>query len=254
MERAALPGGLGAPLTWQLATVVELMVETERVTSLVLDPPDWPGHRAGQHLDVRLTAEDGYVAERSYSIASAPEDEHLMLTIERLDDGEVSPYLVEELRPGDQLELRGPIGGYFVWEESLGGPVGLIGGGSGIVPLRAIVRHWIATGPEVPVSMVYSSRSWSELIYRDELLRDADTHEKFELRFALTREWPDDYAGHTGRIDRPLLEMAIGAVAEMPLVYICGPNAFVEAASGWLVEIGHDPGRIRTERFGPTGT
>jgi ferredoxin-NADP reductase len=258
--------GPPAPLTWQVATVIELIVETERVTSLVLDPPHWPGHRAGQHVDIRLTAEDGYVAERSYSIASAPEDKHLMLTVERLDDGEVSPYLVEELRPGDELELRGPIGGYFVWEESLGGPVGLIGGGSGIVPLRAIVRHWVATGhaealpsgaaakPQVPISMVYSSRSWSELIYRDELLGDADTYEKFELRFALTREWPSDYTGHTGRIDRPLLEMAIGAVSEMPLVYICGPNAFVEAAAGWLVAIGHDPGRIRTERFGPTGT
>jgi ferredoxin-NADP reductase len=241
-------------ITWQIATVVELRVETDRVTSLVLDPPAWPGHRAGQHVDVRLTAEDGYQAERSYSIASAPEDQHLVLTVERLDDGEVSPYLVDELRPGDELELRGPIGGYFIWEESLGGPVGLIGGGSGIVPLRAIARHWVATGATVPISMVYSSRSWSEVIYRDELLRDADTYEKFELRFALTREWPDDYAGHTGRIDRPLLEAAIGAVAEMPLVYICGPNAFVEAAASWLVEIGHDAGRIRTERFGPTGT
>jgi ferredoxin-NADP reductase len=258
MAGTALPGGLGgaasAPSKWQLATVVELKVETERVTSLVLDPPAWPGHRAGQHVDIRLTAEDGYVAERSYSIASAPEDEHLTLTVERLDDGEVSPYLVEELRPGDQLELRGPIGGYFLWEESLGGPVGLIGGGSGIVPLRAIVRHWIAVGHIVPVSMVYSSRSWSEVIYRDELMGDAEMYDKFELRFALTREWPGDYTGHTGRIDRPLLEMAIGAVAEMPLVYICGPNAFVEAAASWLVEIGHDPGRIRTERFGPTGT
>jgi ferredoxin-NADP reductase len=240
-------------IRWQLATVVELMVETGRVTSLVLNPPNWPGHRAGQHVDVRLTAEDGYVAERSYSIASAPEDEHLMLTVERLDDGEVSPYLVEELRVGDQLELRGPIGGYFLWEESLGGPVGLIGGGSGIVPLRAIIRHWVATGHAVPVRTVYSSRSWDEVIYRDELLADARDY-GLDLRFALTREWPEDYDGHTGRIDRPLLEEAIGAPADRPLVYICGPNAFVEAASGWLVEIGHDPGRIRTERFGPTGT
>jgi ferredoxin-NADP reductase len=250
-------GALGppAPLAWQLATVVELQVETGRVTSLVLDPPAWPGHRAGQHVDIRLTAEDGYVAERSYSIASAPEDGHLMLTVERLDDGEVSPYLVEELRPGDQLELRGPIGGYFLWEESLGGPVGLIGGGSGIVPLRAIARHWVATGHEVPVSMVYSSRSWSEVIYRDELLGYSRTYDPaFALRFALTRAWPEDYTGHTGRIDRPLLEQAFGPPGDRPLVYICGPNAFVESAASWLVEIGHDPGRIRTERFGPTGT
>ncbi|HUA44950.1 MAG TPA: ferredoxin reductase [Solirubrobacteraceae bacterium] len=257
MARAEISRGLDPHtprLAWQGATVIELVEETDRVTSLVLDPPDWPGHRAGQHVDVRLTAEDGYVAERSYSIASAPGDGHLMLTVERLDDGEVSPYLVEELRPGDELELRGPIGGYFVWEESLGGPVGLIGGGSGIVPLRAIIRHWVATGHAVPVRTVYSSRSWSEVIYRDELLGDARNYPLLDLRFALTREWPGDYTGHTGRIDRPLLELAIGPPTERPLVYICGPNAFVEAAAGWLVEIGHDAGRIRTERFGPTGT
>jgi ferredoxin-NADP reductase len=249
MARAALPGRL----TWQLATVRELVVETERVTSLVLDPPDWPGHRAGQHVDVRLTAEDGYVAERSYSIASAPEDDHLVLTVERLEDGEVSPYLVEELRSGDELELRGPIGGYFVWENSLGGPIVLIGGGSGIVPLRAILRHWVATGHAVAVHMVYSSRAWSEVIYRDELLGYARAYEGLDLRFALTREWPEDYTGHTGRIDRPLLEL-LPPPADRPLVYVCGPNGFVEAAATWLVEIGHDQGRIRTERFGPTGT
>ncbi len=249
MARAALPGRL----TWQLATVVELVVQTERVTSLVLDPPNWPGHRAGQHVDVRLTAEDGYQAERSYSIASAPEDEHLVLTVERLEDGEVSPYLVDELRPGDELELRGPIGGYFLWDESLGGPIGLIGGGSGIVPLRSILRHWVARSATVPVRMVYSSRAWSELIYREELLADMRDHERFELEFALTREWPADYTGHTGRIDRPLLEQVAPPV-DRPLVYICGPNGFVETAAGWLVELGHDPGRIRTERFGPTGT
>jgi len=250
MARAALPGRL----TWQLATVVELVVETARVTSLVLDPPDWTGHRAGQHVDLRLTAEDGYVAERSYSIASAPEDDHLVLTVERLDDGEVSPYLVEELRPGDELELRGPIGGYFLWEDSLGGPLVVIGGGSGIVPLRAILRHWVATGHAVPARTVSSSRSWSELIYREELLAYAHAYDLFELRFALTREWPEDYTGHTGRIDRPLLELAAGPPADRPLVYVCGPNGFVETAAAWLVAIGHDPGRVRTERFGPTGT
>jgi ferredoxin-NADP reductase len=255
MERAALPGGLGlpAPLTWQLAKVSELVVETARVMSLVLDPPAWPGHRAGQHVDVRLTAEDGYQAERSYSIASAPEDPQLVLTVERLDDGEVSPYLVDVLQPGDELELRGPIGGYFLWEESLGGPVTLIGGGSGIVPLRSILRHWVAKSAIVPVRMVYSSRAWSEVIYRDELLADMRDHERFELDFALTREWPEDYTGHTGRIDRALVELA-APPADRPLVYVCGPNGFVEAAANWLVELGHDPGRVRTERFGPTGT
>src|SRR5271167_3832652 len=140
MAGAALPGRL----TWQLGTVVELTDETARAKSIVLELPDWPGHRAGQHIDIRLTAEDGYQAERSYSIGSAPEDDHLMVTVERLDDGEVSPYLVDELRPGDELELRGPIGGYFIWEESLGGPLLLLAGGSGIVPLRAILRHWAA--------------------------------------------------------------------------------------------------------------
>jgi ferredoxin-NADP reductase len=241
-------------LTWQLAKVVELIVETTRVTSLVLELPEWPGHRAGQHVDVRLTAEDGYQAQRSYSIASAPEDEHLVLTVERLEDGEVSPYLVGELRPGDELELRGPIGGYFLWEESLGGPLGLIGGGSGIVPLRAMLRHWVAGTHAVPVRAVYSSRSWSEVIYRDELAGYARDYDPVEIRFALTREWPEDYTGHTGRIDRALLERSIGAPGDRPLIYVCGPNGFVEAAASWLVEIGHDPGRIRTERFGPSGT
>jgi ferredoxin-NADP reductase len=243
------------PLKWALATVVELVVETERVTSLVLELADWPGHRAGQHVDVRLTAEDGYVAERSYSIASAPEDEHLVLTVERLEDGEVSPYLVQELQPGDELELRGPIGGYFQWEESLGGPLGLIGGGSGIVPLRAMLRHWTAGARATPVSVLYSSRSWGEVIYRDELLGYArDYDDTVQIRFALTREWPDDYTGHTGRINRALLEQSIRAPGDRPLIYVCGPSAFVEVAASELVEIGHDSSRVRTERFGPSGT
>src|SRR5207302_4788931 len=156
-------------LSWQLATVVELIEETERVCSIALDPPEWPGHRAGQHVDVRLTAEDGYQAQRSYSIASAPEDEHLALTVERLDDGEVSPYLVDELRPGDELELRGPIGGYFVWEASTGGPLLLVAGGSGVVPFRSMLRHRAAVESPVPARLLYSSRSLDEVIYRDEL-------------------------------------------------------------------------------------
>jgi ferredoxin-NADP reductase len=167
--------------------VVELVPDTARVTSLVLDVPDWPGHRAGQHVDVRLTAEDGYQAERSYSIASAPEDERLVLTVERLEDGEVSPYLVEVLRAGDELELRGPIGGFFVWEESLGGPLVLIGGGSGVVPLRSMLRHWVTGSRAVPVHLLYSSRSLDEVIYRSELLGYASDYDAVDVRLALTR-------------------------------------------------------------------
>jgi ferredoxin-NADP reductase len=234
--------------------VAELVPDTARVTSLLLDLPDWAGHRAGQHVDVRLTAEDGYQAERSYSIASAPEDERLVLTVERLDDGEVSPYLVEELRPGDELELRGPIGGYFLWEESLGGPLVLIGGGSGVVPLRAMLRHWVVGPRTVPVHLLYSSRSLDEVIYRSELLGYGSEYELVDVRLALTREWPEDFTGHTGRIDRALLADVAGPPEARPLVYICGPNGFVEAAAAWLVELGHAAERIRTERFGPTGT
>jgi ferredoxin-NADP reductase len=237
-----------------LARVVELVVETARVTSLVLEVPRWPGHLAGQHVDVRLTAEDGYQAQRSYSIASAPEEEQLVLTVERLEDGEVSPYLVEELRPGDELELRGPIGGFFVWEESLGGPLVLIGGGSGVVPLRAMLRHWVAGSRSVPVRLAYSSRSLDEVIYREELLGYAAAFDVIDVRFALTREWPEDYTGHTGRIDPGLLSQVAGPPAEQPLIYVCGPSGFVAAAADWLVELGHAVERIRTERFGPTGT
>jgi ferredoxin-NADP reductase len=234
--------------------VVELVPETARVTNLVLDLPDWPGHLAGQHVDVRLTAEDGYQAQRSYSIASAPEDERVVLTVERLEDGEVSPYLVEVLRPGDELELRGPIGGFFVWEEPLGGPLVLLGGGSGVVPLRSMLRHWAAGTRAVPVRLLYSSRSLEEVIYRDELLGYGASYDGVDIRFALTREWPEDYTGHTGRIDPALLAETAGPPPDRPLIYVCGPNGFVEAAAGWLVELGHAPERIRTERFGPTGT
>ena len=248
MARAAVLGRL----TWQLGRVVELLDETDRVRSIVLDLPEWPGHRAGQHVDVRLTAEDGYQAQRSYSIASAPEDESLVLTVERLDDGEVSPYLADELRPGDELELRGPVGGYFVWEESLGGPLFLVAGGSGVVPLRAMLRHHAAIGSDVPVRMLYSARALEEVIYREELDLLAASHE-VDVRFTLTREWPAGWQGYRRRIDRALLQEIAWPAAERPLVYVCGPTGFVELAAGTLVELGHDPARIRTERFGPTG-
>ena len=234
--------------------MVELVEETARAKSLVLAQPDWPGgYRAGQHVDVRLTAEDGYQAQRSYSIASAPGDDHLVLTVERLEDGEVSPYLVDELRPGDELELRGPIGGYFVWVQELGGPLVLVAGGSGIVPLRSMLRHWSMTGRGVPARLVYSSRRLSEVIYRKELVGYAD-HDGVDVRFVLTREWPEDWQGQRGRIDRTLIDEVAGPPEEQSRIYICGPNAFVEAAAGWLSDGGRDPGRIRTERFGPTGT
>jgi ferredoxin-NADP reductase len=241
MERAALR----RRLTWQLARVVELVSENARTKSIVLDAPDWPGHLAGQHVDVRLTAEDGYQAERSYSIASAPEDDHLILTVERLDDGEVSPYLTETLQPGDDLELRGPIGGYFVWRASLGGPLLLVGGGSGVVPLRAMLRHHRASGSGVPARLLYSARTLDDVIYREEL-------DGFDTAITLTRAQPERWMGHSGRVGRELLADVAWPPAERPLVYVCGPTGFVEAVADALLALGHDPTRIRTERFGPT--
>jgi ferredoxin-NADP reductase len=248
VARTALP----RRLSWQLATVVELIDETARVRSIVLDPPDWPGHRSGQHVDVRLTAEDGYEAQRSYSIASSPDDGHLVLTVERLGDGEVSPYLTDELRPGDELELRGPIGGYFVWEEQLGGPLLLLAGGSGIVPLRSMLRHHAARHSRVPARLLYSSRSLADVIYRDELARLGEADE-VDVHLTLTREAPEGWDGYRRRIDDDLLGEIAWPPQERPLVYVCGPTPFVETAAAGLVELGHDAGRIKTERFGPTG-
>ena len=225
--------------------MVEDVAETARTTSIALDAVDWPGHLAGQHVDVRLTAEDGYQAQRSYSIASAPEDEHLVITVQRLDDGEVSPYLTETLVPGDELELRGPIGGYFVWREAVGGPLLLVAGGAGVVPLRAILRHHRAVASEIPVRLLYSARTRADLIYRAEL----DGHDTI---ITLTDEQPPEWDGRTGRIDSAFLAETAWPAAERPLVYICGPTGFVEAIADALVTLGHDPSRIRTERFGPT--
>ena len=248
MEGAALPGRLN----WRVAKVVDSLVETPRVRSLVLDVPGWPGHMAGQHVDVRLTAEDGYQAERSYSIASAPEDERLVLTVERLEEGEVSPYLFDVVKPGDELELRGPIGGYFVWTEPLGGPLLMLGGGSGIVPLRSMLRHHVAVRSAVPARLLYSARSMHEVIYKDELTR-FDARHGIEVLFTLTRQWPEDWTGYRRRIDEALLREIAWSPKERPLVYICGPTGFVETAANGLVQLGHDASRIRTERFGPTG-
>jgi ferredoxin-NADP reductase len=240
-------------LNWHQADVVEIVDETPRVRSLVLHCPAWPGHLAGQHVDVRLTAADGYQAQRSYSIASAPEDDNLVLTVERLEDGEVSPYLADTLGPGDQLELRGPIGGYFVWQDSLGGPLLLLAGGSGVVPFRSMLRHHAAVGSSISARLLYSSRSVGGIIYRNELTQLGSSH-NVEVFFTLTREWPEGWNGHRRRIDQELLREISWSPEERPLVYVCGPTAFVERAADGLVAIGHEAGRIKTERFGPTGT
>ena len=249
MARAAIPGRLN----WQLGSVIELIQENARVKNIALELPGWSGHRAGQHVDVRLTAPDGYQAQRAYSIASGPEDGYLSLTVERLDDGEVSPYLTDELRAGDELELRGPIGGYFVWDDAPSGPVLLVAGGSGIVPFRSMLRHRVARSSDVAVRLLYSARSLDDVIYREELMRLAASGE-VDIRFTLTREWPEGWRGHRGRIDRELLQQISWRPDEQPLSFICGPSAFVETAASALVQIGHSAARIKTERFGPTGT
>ena len=246
MARAAIPGRL----TWQLARVLELISETAQAKSIVLDAPGWAGHRPGQHVDVRLTAPDGYQAQRSYSIASAPEDPHLVLTVEEISDGEVSPYLAQELSPGDELELRGPIGGYFVWDSGRAGPLQLFAGGSGIVPLRAMLRHRAATGAPTPARLVYSARSLPDVIYRHELLEGGDA--ELDVTVALTRSWPQDWSGHRGRIDERLLDAETWPAGDGPWIYICGPTGFVEAISQRMVQRGHPPDRVKTERFGPT--
>jgi ferredoxin-NADP reductase len=236
-------------LTWRVATVREIRPETPGVQTIVLDVPGWEGHRAGQHVDVRLTAEDGYQAERSYSIASPTDAERLELTVERLDDGEVSPYLTAEARPGDQFEIRGPVGGYFVWDPDPGGAVLLVGGGSGIVPLMAMARQRAANGDDVKTRLLYSARTLDDVIYRDDLARL--TGNGFDVVYTLTREQPEGWTGYARRVDRDLL--ADAAPDELALTFVCGPTPFVEAVAEALVELGHDPSRIKTERFGPTG-
>ena len=249
-------------IAWRLATVVDVVPESSRTRTVVLDVPDWPGHRSGQHIDVRLTAEDGYQTERSYSIASPPEERHLSLTVERLEEGEVSPYLTDELRAGDQLEIRGPIGGYFVWDVSAGGPLLLVAGGSGIVPLMAMLRHRdIATASEdsmarhrIPARLLYSSRRWDEIIYRDELANLARQDSTVEIIHTLTREQPQGWTGFRRRIDRIMLAEVAWPASEKPRVFVCGPTPLVESVAGTLVDLGHLPALVKTERFGPTGS
>jgi ferredoxin-NADP reductase len=240
-------------LRWLVGEVTDASSETPRVRSLVLDVPGWPGHRAGQHVDVRLTAEDGYQAQRSYSIASPPEDERVVLTVERLDDGEVSPYLVDELRIGDRFELRGPVGGYFVWEAALGGPLLLVGGGSGIVPLMAMLRHRRAAGSDAHARLLYSSRSLEDVIYRTELDALAAAGDGLEVVHTLTRSRPPGWSGYDRRIDADMLREVAWDDPDAQ-AFVCGPTRLVETVAGELVALGYDPGRVKTERFGPTGT
>ena len=247
MAGAALLGRL----TWQLATVVEIVTETPQVKTVVFDVPSWPGHRAGQHVDVRLTAEDGYQARRSYSIASAPDGIRIGLTVERLDDGEVSPYLTDGLQRGDRIELRGPIGGYFVWEPSQSGPVLLVAGGSGVVPLMAMIRLRAATGSDVDMRLLLSARSWDDVIYRDELERLEQG--RVTVAYTLTRARPAGWTGYSRRVDRAMLADVGPPPDERPHVYVCGPTPFVEVVSSELVQLGHEPATIKTERFGAMG-
>jgi ferredoxin-NADP reductase len=247
-------------LSWRLGAVVETIQATPRARTIVLDVPGWEGPLPGQHVALRLTAEDGYQAQRSYSIASAPEDARLTLTVERLEDGEVSPYLTDALRVGDKLELRGPIGGYFTWQASEGGPLLLVAGGSGIVPLMAMIRHRVAAGGNASgarsgaaVRLLYSSRSYDEIIYRDQLARLAVPGGPIEVVHTLTRARPPGWRGQSRRIDRAMLAEVGWPASDRPRIFVCGPTRLVEAVATDCLSLGHEPARIRTERFGPTG-
>ena len=256
-EPLAAPATTAAtrPVTWQLATVAAVSDETPTVRSFSLDLPDWPGHRPGQHVDVRLTAEDGYSVERSYSIASAPErGDRLDITVERIPDGEVSAFLHEVVVPGDRFEVRGPIGGYFVWQAALGGPLLLVAGGSGVVPLMAMLRHRTAAGSSVPTRLLYSSRGADEIIYRSELDGLAVDGSGLGVRHTLTRSQPSGWTGYARRIDEPMLAEVIEPLGGDAKVFICGPTALVENAANALVRLGLPAAQVRTERFGPTGT
>jgi len=241
------------PLAWQIASVSAIRAETAEVASYTLRLPAWRAHKAGQHYDVRLTAADGYQAQRSYSIASPPSREgEVDLTVERIADGEVSPYFHDVLEVGDRVEVRGPIGGYFVWEPSLGGPLLLVAGGSGVVPLMAMLRERAAADPKPMAVLVHSSRTYDDIIYRDELASLAANDAALHVIQTLTRSQPPGWTGYDRRIDRPMLAEAIAAAGPQPLVYICGPTLLVEAAANALVELGVPPAQVRTERFGPT--
>lgn len=241
-------------IQWQIAQVKAIKQETPTVKTFTLSIPEWVQHRAGQHYDIRLTAPDGYQAQRSYSIASEPERRgEIDLTVERLDDGEVSPYLHDVLVPGDQVEVRGPLGGYFVWETTLGGPLLLIAGGSGVVPLMAMVRHRTTQRSDIPTRLLYSVRTPEDIIYADELIRLSEQEAHLKVIYTFTRQAPANWQGYTRRIDEMILRDALQPLGENAHIYICGPTALVEVAANTLAAIGIDAASIRTERFGPTG-
>ena len=241
-------------LTWRVAEVVKIVDETPHVKSLVLDVPGWPGHRPGQHVDVRLTAEDGYQAQRSYSVASEPENAHLMLTVELIEGGEVSPYLTSDVRPGDRFELRGPVGGYFVWTVAIGGPLFLVAGGSGIAPLMAMLRHRAAVKSTIPALLLYSSRTFEDIIYREELDQMAARNDGLKVVYTLTRQQPPGWIGGARRIDCSMLANVGPSAKATPKIFICGPTSLVESAAQSLLSLGYEHHLIKTERFGPTGT
>ncbi len=249
MARTAVLGRL----TWQVGTVAEIREETATARTIVVDVAGWPGHAAGQHVDVRLTAEDGYSTQRSYSIASAPGSGRLELTVQRLEDGEVSPYLTDVLKPGFPLELRGPIGGWFVWDPAEPGPVLLVAGGSGVVPLMSMIRARAAVGSEAPFRLVYSVRSPGTVLYAAELDRLSEAADGFQMSYAYTRSGPPGAQVRVGRLTPAVLAAPGWTSKAAPAVFICGPTGFVEAAASLLVKAGHDQGAIKTERFGPSG-
>ena len=249
-----MSAGAPAPGTWRAARLTAKRHETARAATLAFDVDGWPGHRPGQHMDVRLTAEDGYQAERSYSIASAPEDPGIELTVDRLEDGEVSPFLVDDLQDGETIEVRGPIGGWFVWDVHDGGPLLLMAGGSGIVPLMAMLRHRRRRASTIAARLLVSVRTESDLFYANELAELQAAGDGFELFVTLTREAPPGWSGLTGRISREMLAGVVWPSPDSTRVFICGPNAFVEKAGWIIVDLGYPPAHVRTERFGPSGT
>jgi ferredoxin-NADP reductase len=249
MARAAVLGRL----TWRLAELAERVQQTPRVASLRFNVPNWPGHLPGQHVDVRLTAEDGYQTERSYSIGSPPEAPRLELTVERLDDGEVSPYLVDDLQIGDRLELRGPIGGYFVWRATQERPLLLVAGGSGVVPLMAMLRHRASVSDKAAARLLFSSRSLEDVIYRDELERLASAQDGLEVHHTLTRSQPRGWTGYARRVDAAMLGEVAWPTERMPEAFVCGPTPFVETVANLMVAMNYSPAWVKTERFGATG-
>ena len=243
------------PAAWQPATVVSIREETHRVKTIRFAVGNWPGHAPGQHADVRLTAEDGYRAERSYSIASPPEVPALELTVDRLEDGEVSPFLTGELQPDDIIQLRGPVGGYFVWSAAgRQNPLLLIAGGSGVVPLMCMLRHRRLSGSTVPAALLYSCRTREDVIYQEELAALARSDPGFTLRVTLTRDSAPGWTGRVGRIDQSIVQALLTDLGGVADSFVCGPDGFVEAASTLLLQAGQPGEAIRTERFGPTGT